>query len=95
LYGFPYAIKEAALIFESESHLQLDHVIGVSSPLPLRIERVKERDGLAEDQILERIRSQMDEEEKMKRCDWVLINDEQQLLIPQVVELHEKLKLPK
>jgi dephospho-CoA kinase len=95
LSGFPYAIKEAALIFESESHQQLDHVIGVSSPLRLRVQRVKERDGLAEDQIHERIRSQMDEEEKMMRCDWVLINDEQQLLIPQVIHLHEKLTLTK
>lgn len=95
LSGLPYAIKEAALIFESGSHSQLDHVIGVSSPLPLRIQRVKERDGLAEDQILERIRSQMDEEEKMSRCDWVLINDERELLIPQVVDLHEKVKLSK
>ena len=34
---------------------------------------------------------QLDEEQKMRKCDFVLINDEQQLLIPQVLELHEKL----
>ena len=90
--GFPYAVKEAALIFESKSDQQLDKVIGVSSPLPLRIQRIIERDGLSESQILERIRSQMDEDEKMRKCDVVLINDEKQLLIPQVIELHEKLK---
>jgi len=34
---------------------------------------------------------QMNEEEKMKRCDYIIYNDEQQLLIPQVIALHEKL----
>lgn len=90
--GYPYAIKEAALIFESDAHRSLDKIIGVSSPLALRIERVMERDSLSEEQVMERMRNQMDEEEKMKKCDWVLTNDEKKLLIPQVAELHEKLK---
>lgn len=89
--GAPYAIKEAALVFESDSHLHLDYVIGVSSPLPLRIRRVMERDGTAEAAVTERIRNQMDEEEKMKRCDFILRNDEHEMLIPQVLALHQKL----
>lgn len=89
--GFPYVIKEAALIFESGSVKQLDHVIGVESPLALRIQRVIERDGLSEKQVMERINRQMDEEEKMKKCDFILINDEKHLLVPQVVKLHQKI----
>ncbi len=87
----PYVIKEAALIFESNSNKDLDYVIGVSSPEALRIRRVIERDGSNQDAVLKRIQSQMNEDEKMKRCDFVLVNDEQQLLTPQVMKLHETL----
>jgi dephospho-CoA kinase len=85
-----YIIKEAALLFESGAHKNLDSVIGVFAPLPLRIKRVIARDGITEDDIMKRINRQMNEEEKMKRCDHVITNDEQQLVIPQVLELHEK-----
>lgn len=86
-----YALKEAALIFESGSEKQLDAVIGVSSPLPLRLQRIQQRDGLSTDEIMNRMKHQMDETEKMNRCDYIIYNDEQQLLIPQVLHLHEQL----
>lgn len=85
----PYAIKEAALIFESESNKYLDYVIGVFTPEEKRIESVMKRDGISRSQVLERMNKQMNEEEKLKRCDFVLINDENKLLIPQVNALHE------
>lgn len=87
----PYAIKEAALIFESSSHELLDYVIGVHAPAPLRIQRVMQRDNITKDEVLARINKQMDEEEKMSLCNFVLNNDELQLLIPQVVALHRHL----
>ena len=87
----PYAIHEAALIFEAKVSDRLDQVIGVSSPLELRIKRAMERDKVNRDEVLKRMDQQLDEELKMSNCDFVLINDEQQLLIPQVLELHEKL----
>ncbi len=86
----PYLIKEAALIFESGSHKFLDKVIGVSSPLPLRIERTMQRNNITAEQVKARIALQMDEEEKMCLCDYVIINDEQQMLIPQVLLLHQQ-----
>jgi dephospho-CoA kinase len=86
----PYIIKEAALLFESGADKILDHVIGVFAPLPLRIKRVMNRDVVTEEEIMKRINRQMDEEEKMKRCDFVITNDEKELVIPQVLELHEK-----
>ena len=85
----PYIIKEAALLFESGANKILDHVIGVFAPLQLRIKRVMTRDGVTEEEIMKRINRQMDEEEKMKRCDFLITNDEQQLVIPQVLKLHE------
>lgn len=85
----PYTIKEAALIFESGSQKNLDKVIGVYAPVPLRIERVIKRDNIRKEEILLRMNKQMDEEQKMRLCDYVITNDEEQLVIPQVLALHE------
>jgi len=87
----PYAIHEAALIFEAKVSDRLDLVIGVSSPIELRIKRAMGRDKVSREEVLKRMEQQLDEKVKMSKCDFVLINDEQQLLIPQVLELHEKL----
>ena len=87
----PYIIKEAALIFESGSAEHLDHVIGVYTPAPLRIQRIMQRDKITREEVLQRMSRQIDEEIKMRLCDSVLVNDEQQLLMPQVLELHKKL----
>ncbi len=87
----PYAIHEAALIFEAKVADRLDHVIGVSSPIELRIKRAMERDKVSREEVLKRMGQQLDEDLKMSKCDFVLINDEQQLLIPQTLHLHEKL----
>jgi len=87
----PYAIHEAALIFEAKVSERLDRVIGVSSPIELRIKRAMERDKVDRDEVLKRMKQQLDEDLKMSKCDIVLINDEQQLLIPQVLDVHEKL----
>ena len=86
-----YTIKEAALIFESGSAAQLDYVIGVYAPAPLRIKRAMARNHLSHDEVQQRMNKQLDENMKMKLCDFVIYNDEQQLLIPQVIELHKKL----
>lgn len=88
----PYIIKEAALLFESGADKHLDYVIGVSSPAALRIKRVMQRDGLSEDEVMQRIDQQMDENEKMKRCDFIITNDEKQLVLPQILELDKKFR---
>ncbi|MFI5133780.1 MAG: dephospho-CoA kinase [Chitinophagales bacterium] len=89
----PYIIKEAALLFESGAAEQLDYVIGVYAPEDLRIKRAMDRDGVSREEVMKRLSRQMDEETKMKRCDFIIANDEQQLIIPQVLELHNKLLL--
>ena len=85
----PYVIKEAALIFESGSEKMLDYVIGVKAPLALRIERTIKRDNVTSERVQARIDLQMDEEEKLHLCDYIIVNDEKQMLIPQVLALHE------
>jgi dephospho-CoA kinase len=86
-----YTIKEAALIFESGAAEYLDYVIGVYAPAPLRIKRTMERSRLDYDEVKQRMDKQLDENMKMKLCDFVIYNDEQHLLIPQVIALHQKL----
>ncbi|HEY0751170.1 MAG TPA: dephospho-CoA kinase [Chitinophagaceae bacterium] len=87
----PYVIKEAALLFESGSVASLDYVIGVRAPVALRIKRVMDRDGVSRDEVMRRINRQIDEEIKMRLCDFIIQNNEQQLVIPQVLALHQKL----
>jgi dephospho-CoA kinase len=87
----PYAIKEAALIFESGSQESLDHIIGVFAPNSLKILRTIKRDHSTREEVLQKIESQIEDGIKMKLCDDVITNDDQHLLIPQVIAIHEKL----
>lgn len=87
----PYAVKEAALIFESGSEAGLDLVVGVRASEETRIRRVMRRDGSTREQALLRMRRQMDEDDKMSRCDRVLVNEEDSRLLPQVLTLHAEL----
>ena len=86
----PYVIKEAALIFESGSHQSLDYVIGVKAPLPLRLQRAIKRDHISKEEAMARINRQINEDIKMSLCDFIITNDEQEMVIPQVLELHKK-----
>lgn len=86
-----YTLKEAALFFESGSVASVDFMIGVWAPQPLRIQRVMHRDGIDRQAVLDRMNKQIDETIKMRLCDTVIVNDEQQMVIPQVIALHEKL----
>ena len=68
-------------------------MIGVTAPAPLRLQRVMQRDNSSREDVMARMNKQMDEEIKMKLCNFIITNDEQQLLIPQVLALHETLLL--
>ncbi|RYY41185.1 MAG: dephospho-CoA kinase [Chitinophagaceae bacterium] len=87
----PYALKEAALLFETGSAAGLDYVIGVDAPVHIRLQRAMQRDAATREEVLARMKRQVDADMKMKLCDFVISNDEQQLVIPQVLALHEKL----
>jgi dephospho-CoA kinase len=86
-----YVIKEAALLFESGSFQYMDKMIGVFAPQPMRIERVMKRDQVTREEVLARIHKQIDDKIKMRLCDYVIHNDEQQMVIPQVLALHRQL----
>lgn len=87
----PYALKEAALIFESNSNQYLDYVIGVAAPEAIRIMRIMQRNNLSKEDVLKIMSRQMDEDEKMKRCDFIIDNSGKASVIQQVFKLHQQL----
>ncbi|MNE02281.1 Dephospho-CoA kinase [compost metagenome] len=87
----PYILKEAAILFESGTYKQNDLNILVTAPEEMRIARVIKRDKSNEEQVRSRIKNQLPEEDKIKMADYMIVNDEQTALIPQIVSLHTKL----
>jgi dephospho-CoA kinase len=86
----PYVIKEAALLFESTSYKMCDYSIMVTAPLELRIKRVMQRDGFSRAEVESRNAKQFSEEKKIQLADYVIRNDDTELVIPQVLELHRQ-----
>lgn len=86
----PYIIKEAALLFETDSYKMCDLSILVISPEASRISRIKARDGISTEEILLRMDRQFSDEKKEKLADHILINNESRLLIPQILILHQQ-----
>ncbi len=88
----PYVIKEAALMYESEAWKQMDKIIVVTAPMDVRVKRLLLRDKhRAEADIQAIISKQLSEEEKISRADYIITNDDQQMIIPQVLALHQQL----
>jgi len=85
-------IKEAAILFESDAHLGLDAVVCVSAPEKLRIARVKKRDGSSVEQIESRMSKQIPQSEKEELAEFLIVNDEVQLLLPQVLVIITKME---
>ncbi len=86
----PYVIKEAALMFESGAYKTLDKVITVYAPKDVRLERVIGRDKFRTKEEIEGIfEKQMSEEEKIEKADFCITNDGKEMIIPQVLKLHQ------
>lgn len=90
--GAAYVMKEAALLFESKSYEMCDQTILVLTPEDIRIKRVMERDKLTEPEVRSRINRQWTDEAKKKLAGHILLNDETQLLIPEIIRLHQQFK---
>ena len=87
----PYVIHEAAIIFECGFRPEYDRVIYVTCPQETAILRVMNRDGASREEVLRRLRFQWEDEKKTGLCDDILRNDGTVFLIPQVMEVHERL----
>jgi dephospho-CoA kinase len=89
----PYVIKEAALLYESGGFKMCNKSILVIAPTLIKMNRVKLRDGVSEEDIQLRMNRQFSDEIKIKYADHILNNDEKQLLIPQIIQLHQQFLL--
>lgn len=86
-----YIIKEAALMFETDSYKKIDKFIVVTAPMELRISRTMQRDSILKEQVLSRMNNQLSQEEKLAKADYEIINNEEISLIEQVFSLHYQL----
>ena len=87
----PYVIQETALIFENKIQANYDAIVLVTAPLETRIERVISRDSVSEDDVLERVKNQLQDEGKISMSDFVIENIALEDTKKRVVEIHEKL----
>ena len=86
----PYTIKEAALFFEVGTDKDMDIMVGVSAPFDLRLARAMSRNGLSRAEVISRMEKQIDEEQKMNLCQFVIVNNDIQPILPQVLSLHQQ-----
>lgn len=88
----PYLVKEAAIMTKAGTENGLDYVLAVLSPEPLRVARVLSRDPhRSKEQVASIIGSQASEQALRQMADFVVYNNEQELLIPQVLAVHDRL----
>jgi dephospho-CoA kinase len=87
----PYLIMEAAIIFESGYNAECDFIIHVSCPKEIAIDRVIKRDRTDGNSVLQRMQFQLEDEEKTRLAHFVIRNDGTELVIPQVLSIHQKL----
>ena len=86
-----YILKEAAILFESGSYQNCDKIILVDAPEIIRIKRVIKRDKTSEQEVKQRMKNQWNSEKKAGLSDFIIDNSESEALIPQVMQIHEKL----
>ena len=92
LQSSAYVIKEAAILFESGANLSCNKIITVVSDEQIRVKRVMERDSKQKHQVEARINKQWSDEKKAKWSDFVIKNNTE-LLIPQIIKIHQQLLL--
>lgn len=85
----PYVILEAAILFESGGAGHVDRIATVTAPLEERISRLTAGNKLTREQVAERIRHQMDDEERISLSDYVINNSENEMIIPVILDIHE------
>ena len=89
--NYSYIIQEAAILFESGFDKEFDKIVVVACPVETAIKRVMERDHVKREAVVSRMQNQWPQEEKIKRADYIIHNDGEQLVIPQVLKIHHDL----
>jgi dephospho-CoA kinase len=87
-----YILHEAAILFESGLFKRFDKNILITAPEDIRIARVLERDKQAIEKIRERIQNQWPADKLIPLADFIIENDNKQLLLPQILKIDQSLK---
>lgn len=87
----PYVILEAAILFESGADKMVDKTVSVIAPEQERIERVMSRNNLTIEEVTERMRNQLPQKELIARSDYLIMNSEEDMILPSVLKLHSEL----
>lgn len=89
----PYVLHEAAILFESGFYKLMDKTIAVAAVESERVQRVMKRDNTSEQQVRQRISNQWTDEQRVKLADFVISNNDNELIIPQIVEIDKKIRV--
>lgn len=90
--NYPFIVKEAAILFESGSYKYCDKIITVTASEEARIERVVKRDHIKREEVLQRMKNQISEKERIERSDFVIYNEDKTLAKEQFLQILKKLK---
>jgi len=85
-------IKETALLFETGIYTELEYSILVTAPVFVKIERVIKRSNATKKDVEKRMLTQWTDERKLPLANFIIVNDNNQALIPQVLQIIKKLK---
>lgn len=86
-----YVILEAAILFESGASEIVERILTVIAPLEERIDRVIKRNNLTRDQVMDRIKNQSSDEEKISKSHYVIDNSDNVMIIPAIIKIHEEM----
>ncbi|MDE7357512.1 MAG: dephospho-CoA kinase, partial [Bacteroidales bacterium] len=89
-YTAPYAVAEAAILFESGMEKLFDYIVTVEAPQEVQIARAMKRDGSTREQVLARLSRQLPSEVRRQKADAVLLNDSLHPILPDVLNLNRK-----
>lgn len=87
----PYAIMEAAILFESGASILVDKVLTVVTPVEERIERLVRGKKFTRDQVMERMKNQVDDKYRIMKSDFIIYNSENDMIIPAILKIHQEL----
>ncbi len=88
-----YVIFEAAILFEAGAEEYVDMILAVIAPLEERVKRVMERNRMSREQVMERVKNQISDEEMIERSDFHINNSDNEMIIPAVLEIHNRILL--
>lgn len=87
-----YVLEESAIIFENNLSGRFDRIILVTASEEQRVARVRSRDGISKEMVLKRMTNQLPEEEKIKHAHYIICNENNSMVIPQIIEIDRKIR---